>query len=287
MTSPKTLLKAHNIRAKKSLGQNFLLDSNMARKIVSHARIQQNATVVEIGAGLGALTIPLARTARKVYAIEKDRLLLQMLNTELLVSKISNVVPIAQDVLKLDLRSLAGGDGEKLIVVGNLPYNISSQVLIRLIEQRSVVERAVLMFQKELAERLKAGTGTKSYGRITVMLRYCAVVKSLKTVEADLFFPKPKVESKVLELTFFDRHHLLPQEEAFLFKVIKIGFGMRRKTLKNALAGGPWSLTPSMAVEAMRQAGIDPQRRAETLEVNEFIALSRALSALLNLSNQG
>ena len=279
MTSPKNILKAWNIRAKKSLGQNFLSDPNMAKKIIHLAEIQPADNVVEIGAGLGALTIPLAKTAKTVFAVEKDSQLIGLLKTELLVNNISNVILLEQNILTLDFKNCAAKSGRKLIVMGNLPYNISSQVLIQLISQRDVIERAVLMFQKELAARLTAKTGIKAYGRLTVMLKYCASINSLTAVESGLFFPRPRVDSEVIELTFHDRYRLQPEEESFFYRVIKTAFGKRRKTLKNALSGRALSISPSEAAEALQNAGIDPQRRAETLDVEEFIALSRALSA--------
>lgn len=279
MTSPKNILKAWNIRAKKSLGQNFLSDPNMAKKIIHLAGIQPADTVVEIGAGLGALTIPLANTAKTVFAVEKDSQLIGLLKTELLVNNISNVILLEQNILTLDLANYADESIQKLVVMGNLPYNISSQVLIQLISQRDVIERAVLMFQKELAARLTAKTGIKAYGRLTVMLKYCAFINSLTAVESGLFFPRPRVDSEVIELRFHDRYRLQPEEESFFYRVIKTAFGKRRKTLKNALSGRTLSISPSEAAEALQNAGIDPQRRAETLDVEEFIALSRALSA--------
>ena len=282
MTSPKTLLNAHNIRAKKSLGQNFLSDPNMARKLVSLANINPEATVLEIGCGLGALTIPLAKSVQHVWAIDKDQQLLNILSTQLLAHRIENVTLMARDVLALDFVSLAGKADQPLIIVGNLPYNISSQILIQLIKQRQVVERAVFMFQKELAERLKARAGTKRYGRLTVMLRYCALIESLAVVEAGLFFPRPRIDSEVLELEFHDRNQLNQQEEVFLFSIIKAAFGKRRKTLKNALGNSALPLSPAAAAGALMQAGIDPQRRAETLGVDEFIALSRILAHRIN-----
>ncbi|MBT8331061.1 MAG: ribosomal RNA small subunit methyltransferase A [Deltaproteobacteria bacterium] len=278
MTSPKNMLKAWNIRAKKRLGQNFLSDPNMANKIIKLAKIQSNDAVIEIGAGLGALTIPLASAAQTVYAVEKDSQLLGLLKTELLVNSISNVVPIEQNILTLEFAEIAAEAGQKLIVMGNLPYNISSQVLIHLIARRHMISRAVLMFQKELAARLTASPGIKAYGRLTVMLRYCAFIKTLTAVESGLFFPKPRIDSEVIELTFHDQYRLPPEEESFFYRVIKTAFSKRRKTLKNALVGSTLSITASDALAALQNAGIDPQRRAETLNVKEFIALSRALS---------
>ena len=157
-------------------------------------------TVVEIGAGLGALTIPLAKTAASVYAVEKDQRLYELLKAELLVKKVSNVTLIPEDILQVDYQPFFDEYGRQLLVCGNLPYNISSQIIIQLIRSRAYVNRAILMFQKELAQRLIAQPGTKDYGRLAVMLRYCANVKSIATINASVFFPPPKVASEILEL---------------------------------------------------------------------------------------
>jgi 16S rRNA (adenine1518-N6/adenine1519-N6)-dimethyltransferase len=277
MTSPRALLAAHNISPKKQLGQNFIIDPAFTEKIVKCAGILPEDTVLEIGAGLGALTIPLARRARKVIAIEKDRQIVPILNTEVLVSGLTNISIIEKDILSVDINALIEDMGGKIVVMGNLPYNISSQILVQLIRSREGISRAVLMFQKELAQRLTANSGCKDYGRLTVMLRYCSDIKKLIDVKASLFFPKPKVDSEILELKFKKEIDYKAVDELFFFKVIKSGFGNRRKTLKNALAASELNIDPDTAKRVLENSDIDPTRRAETLTVEEFVRLSNNL----------
>ncbi len=278
MRSPRVLLAAHNIRPKKSLGQNFLTDPNMAAMILSRAGLLSHDVVLEIGAGLGALTIPLAHRVKQVYAVEKDRQILDILKTELLVNNLANVVPLEKDILNLDIQDLARKSQHHIIVMGNLPYNISSQVLVRLVKSRKAVKKAVLMFQKELAQRLNAPPGCKEYGRLTVMLRYCSDITKLADVSASLFFPKPKVDSEVLEFSFKSHPTYLADDETFLFRVIKAAFGNRRKILKNALAASELRMDAHAAEHLLQRSGIDPGRRAETLSVEEFVNLSNTLN---------
>lgn len=277
MTSPRILLAAHNIRPKKQLGQNFIIDPAFAEKIVKRAGILPEDIVLEIGAGLGALTIPLARRARKVIAIEKDRQIVPILNTEVLVSGLTNISIIEKDILSVDISALIEDMDGKIVVMGNLPYNISSQILVQLIRSRVGISRAVLMFQKELAQRLTANSGCKDYGRLTVMLRYCSDIKKLIDVKASLFFPKPKIDSEILELIFKKEIDHKAVDELFFFKVIKSGFGNRRKTLKNALAASELNIDPDTAESVLEKSNIDPIRRAETLTVEEFVRLSNTL----------
>ncbi|MGD9210444.1 MAG: 16S rRNA (adenine(1518)-N(6)/adenine(1519)-N(6))-dimethyltransferase RsmA [Desulfobacteraceae bacterium] len=277
MTTPRKLLTAWNLKAKKEFGQNFLNDTSIAKMLVSRTGLTTEDVVLEIGAGLGALTIPIAKTAGKVFAVEKDRNLITLLKTELLVAGISNVTLIEQDILNLDLRIPTTKTGQKLTVMGNLPYNISSQVLIRLIKERGHITRAILMFQKELADRLSAPAGIKAYGRLSVMLGYCAEVKAIATIPARMFFPRPKVDSTVVDIQFKQKPTYPAKSEALLHKVIKTAFGKRRKTLKNALVGNELQLDTFGAQHYLKQAGIDPVRRAETLSVAEFVCLSNCL----------
>lgn len=281
MTSPRVLLSAWDIRAKKQLGQNFLIDPSTASMIVARAGILPDDVVLEIGAGLGALTIPIARVAKKVFAIEKDRQLLQLLKTELMVHNISNVVLENENILRFNINEFALQCSRQPVVMGNLPYSISSQILVQLISSRNYLNRAVLMFQKELAGRLAARAGSKKYGRLTVMLGYCADIKSIARINADLFFPKPKVDSEVLEIQFRQKRDHIAKDENFLFTVIKAAFGRRRKTLKNSLAGSELEISAPAALAALDLAGVDPSRRAETLEISEFVALSNALAEIV------
>jgi len=277
MTSPGILLASLNLRPKKQLGQNFLSDPSTAEMITARAGILPEDVILEIGAGLGALTIPVARIARQVYAVDTDRRLMEILKTELLANNISNVILIEKNILTADIDAYAQEAGRSLTVMGNLPYNISSQILVQLILSRSSVTRAILMFQKELAQRLMAGPGCKDYGRLTVMLRYCSDIRSVATVRASLFFPRPKVDSEVVEIRFKEAPDHPADDEKFLFKVIKAAFGKRRKTLRNALSGSELDIDTETAEQGLKKAGIDPIRRAETLDVAEFVRLSHCL----------
>lgn len=279
MTSPRILMSAWQMRAKKKLGQHFLKDPALAQRIVAASRLEEKDVVLEIGAGLGALTLPAAKAVKQLYAIDLDPDMLKLLRAEVLAAGLDNVEFIQANILRFDWAGPAKKAGQKIVVLGNLPYNISSQILVRLIDNRKRVKRAVLMFQKDLAERLAARPGGKQYGRLTVMLAYCATVKPLFRIEAERFFPRPKVESEVLEITFRKSMPLTANNEKFLFQVVKAAFGRRRKTLKNALAGSTLNLDARTARTALQCAGIDPVRRAETLSVEEFVRLSNQLKS--------
>jgi 16S rRNA (adenine1518-N6/adenine1519-N6)-dimethyltransferase len=277
MASPKRLLSMHAVRPSRRLSQNFLADPQTARMIVRRARVMPEERVLEIGAGLGALTLPLAQAARHVWAVEKDPRLGRLLQTELQSAGITNVTLIEADILRLSLAPLAAEAGGRLTVFGNLPYGIASQIVVALIENRRLLSRAVLMFQKELAVRLAARPGSRDYGRITAMLAACGAVRPLADVKAGRFFPPPRVDSAVLEITFPADRGPLPDDEAALFRLVAAAFGKRRKTLKNALAASALLLSAGQADAALREAGIDPQRRAETVSPEEFMTLERCV----------
>jgi 16S rRNA (adenine1518-N6/adenine1519-N6)-dimethyltransferase len=281
MTSPRALLAFHNIRPKKRLGQHFLTDQMTAEMIVNRSGILPEDVVLEIGAGLGALTIPVARIAGEVFAVEKDRKIIDILKTEILASNLSNVVIMEKNILKIDIKSLAENIGQKIVVMGNLPYNISSQILVQLIESRKALSKAVVMLQKELAQRITAQPGCKDYGRLTVMHGYCSDIKKVADVKAPLFFPKPKIDSEVLEIKFKKRLEYSANDEAFFFRVIKAAFGNRRKILKNALAASALNIDANTAKDVLQRSGIDPVRRAETLTIEEFVKLSNNLEPTL------
>jgi 16S rRNA (adenine1518-N6/adenine1519-N6)-dimethyltransferase len=280
MASPRVLLATHGLHPRKRLGQNFLADPSTAQMIVTRSQVGPEDTVMEIGAGLGALTIPLALRARRVYAIEKDPRLCELLREQLQAKEIMNAKVLEADVLDLDLTGLAQQADPPLTVFGNLPYNISSQIVIRLIECRRHISRAVLMFQRELADRLTSSPGSRDYGRITAMLAYCASATPVCHVGAKAFFPSPQVDSKVIEIRFTaaDRHP--PHDETRLFRLIAAAFGQRRKTLKNALAASELLIDAHEAAHALERAGIHPSRRAETVSPEEFVALEISFSTL-------
>ena len=279
MTAPRALLTAWNIRAKKQLGQNFLNDANVARAIVDNARIDSADVVLEIGPGLGAITIPAAQAARRVVAVDKDGRIIDLLKTELLAAGIDNVEIREDDILRVDLASVCSQDPRPLVVMGNLPYNISSQVIIQLIHARQRIDRAVLMLQKEMAQRICAGPGSKAYGRLSVMLGYCAHTRVLMQVRAPQFFPAPKVDSTVVGIQFADPPPVAADDEKLLFRVVKAAFGKRRKTLRNALAQSDLQLDPATSARLLGEAQIDPMRRAESLSVAEFVRLSNVVGS--------
>ncbi len=279
MTSPYILLKNSKVYPKKQLGQNFLADPSTAATIISRSNISSDDVVLEIGAGLGALTIPSAGISKKVYAIEKDRHIIPLLEKELALNGIENVIIIKDNILNIDINALAEKEGVKMTVIGNLPYNISSQILIRLIAARNNINSAVLMFQKELGQRIAAGPGGKQYGRVSVMLQYCADIKSLYQIKARLFYPRPKVDSEVLEICFHDTPRYPAKDEALFFKVVKSAFGKRRKTLRNSLAGSELDMDTEKVIHVLKKAEINPVRRAETLSVEEFVRLSNCIKS--------
>ena len=277
MTSPKILLSAHNIRPKKQFGQNFIVDPAFADMIVGRAGISSEDIILEIGAGMGALTVPLARKAKMIFAVERDSRIIGILNAQILAGGFTNVSIIEEDILDIDIDALSEDAGGNIIVMGNLPYNISSQILVRLIHSRENVSQAVLMLQKELSQRITAQAGGKDYGRLSVMLSYCSDIRKLIDVKASVFYPKPKVDSEILELKFKKEIKDQAADELFFFKVIKAGFGNRRKTLKNALNASELNIGADAATRVLEKSGIDPIRRAETLTVEEFVILSNNL----------
>ncbi|MFO7709593.1 MAG: 16S rRNA (adenine(1518)-N(6)/adenine(1519)-N(6))-dimethyltransferase RsmA [Desulfobacterales bacterium] len=287
-TPPRALLAAHRLHPRRTLGQNFLARPAVAEMVVARAGVAADEPVLEIGAGLGALTIPLARAARSVTAVERDPHLVPLLRAELAACSADNVRIVEMDALALDLAELARREGGPLSVFGNLPYNISSQIVIRLIEARQHIRRAVLMFQRELARRLTAAPGGRQYGRITALLTYCASVRRLAEVKADSFYPTPKVDSEVLEIVFSGFRGDYPRhDEARLVRLVTAAFGQRRKTLKNALAGSALELSPAAILQGLALAGIDPSRRAETMAPAEFVRLEISLRRIEKRSGAG
>jgi 16S rRNA (adenine1518-N6/adenine1519-N6)-dimethyltransferase len=259
------------------MGQHFLADPNVAASIVRRAHPDLDDVVLEIGAGLGALTVPLAAQVKRVLAVEPDGRIAAILQRELLSANISNVTIIERDILRCDIKALSEESDAPLKVVGNLPYHISSQVLIRLIHFREAIDTAFLTFQKEVAERLAAKPGGKSYGRLSVLVQYCAKIYPVVSVAASAFFPKPTVDSQVVGIEFQHPVSFQATDERLLFQVVKAAFGKRRKTLRNALLGGNLEFGDEPISAALELAGIDPKRRAETLSVNEFVTLSSFL----------
>jgi 16S rRNA (adenine1518-N6/adenine1519-N6)-dimethyltransferase len=265
-------------RPQKRLGQHFLADRAVVGKMMDLMALDGCEVVLEIGPGLGALTLPLAARVGRVVAVEKDQRLFRLLGEKLKRDGIQNVTLLHHDILKADLLSLAGGGREKIRVVGNLPYNISSPMLEKVILERQGVERAVFMLQLEVAERLMARPGSKAYGALTVWVRYHALVRRLFPVSRKAFYPVPKVDSMVVELDFRSPHPKSTPDVTHFRKVVKAAFAHRRKTILNSMAssGGGWD--KEVLCRAMDHCAVDPGRRAETLELDEFLCIERTLS---------
>jgi 16S rRNA (adenine1518-N6/adenine1519-N6)-dimethyltransferase len=279
-SSPKTLLLRLGLKPKKALGQHFLLHPHQARRIVAALNLQSEDTVLEIGAGLGALTVFLAQAARQVIALERDPELARFLQEDLF-PETPGVEVVCQDVLEFDILQTSLKASRPLAIVGNLPYQITSPLLFRLIEVRSAIDRAVLMMQQEVGARLLASPGTKDYGVLSVLGQYYFRVTRLFSLSPGNFFPPPQVDSVVVRL--------LPglldppaQEETLLHQLIKTAFGHRRKTLNNTLVAH--AATFGLSQDAMRallvELGIDLKRRGETLSEAEFVAVSNKVAAI-------
>jgi len=269
-------------RPKKSLGQHFLRDPFIIERILDRAHFGRSSTVLEIGAGLGALTFPLSACVQHVIAVEKDEALAEKLRTGLAREGVGNVTLIRDDILKVDLSRLAQ---ETIEVIGNIPYNISSPLIERLIRNREVVSRAILTLQHELAARLTASPGNKQYGALTVLIQYHAHVSPLLEVPRQAFYPKPKVSSTVVQFDFSRPYPRRVDSEDFFRKVVRAAFAHRRKTLLNSLRGTFPSWEVQGLLNAMRHCAIDPQRRAETLSTDDFLDLTQAFASLLDKSD--
>jgi 16S rRNA (adenine1518-N6/adenine1519-N6)-dimethyltransferase len=262
--SPTTLLRRYNLHPKKSWGQCFLHDRAILERIVDEASPTGADTVVEIGAGLGALTAHLAARAARVIAVERDRDLAEVLRRELCANP--RVEVWEANALTIELAPLA-----PVLVVGNLPYNIASPLLFRLLAQRASIRSATLLLQLELAERLAAPPGSRTCGAPSVLLQRAAEVRLCFVVRRGAFVPRPRVDSALLHLTMRPP----TQNDALVDEVVHAAFRFRRKTLRRALSG----TYPAAAVHrALAEAEIDGDRRAETLAVAEYDALARALA---------
>ena len=264
-------------RARKSLGQNFLVDRRVIDGIIDRACIDPSEVVVEIGPGLGALTFPLAGLAHHLVAVEKDARAVCELDRRLPRGSGRNVTLVQADILDFPLEDVSGRFDCKLVVVGNLPYYISKPVLEMLVRKRHVVKRAVMMFQAEVADRLLAEPGEKAYGALTVMVRYRAAPSLVMDVSRDSFRPRPKVASRVVCLDFSLPHPVMAESDTWFDTVVKAAFSHRRKTLFNSLrsSGRDWSR--DLISSALADCGIEDSRRAETLGIGEFLCLSERL----------
>lgn len=278
----KEILKKHGFTFKKSLGQNFLTEPNILRKIVETGGIDENTNVIEVGPGIGALTEQLARNAAQVLAFEIDDRLLPVLQDTL--APYPNVTVVHQDVLEADLVKTTGEVFTKdlpIKVVANLPYYITTPIMMHFLESDLPVAEMVVMMQREVADRISAAPGTKAYGSLTIAVQYYMEAKLAFIVPKTVFVPQPNVDSAILKLTRRPTPAVAVTDEQAFFRLTKAAFQLRRKTLWNNLlhAYGKDDATKAWLTTSLEEADIDPKRRGETLSLAEFAALSNALEA--------
>ncbi|GIO88283.1 ribosomal RNA small subunit methyltransferase A [Paenibacillus faecis] len=277
----KEIIQRHGFSFKKSLGQNFLIDQNILGKIVGAAELDKSKGALEIGPGIGALTEKLAQQAGRVAAVEIDQRLLPIL--EEVLEPYPQVHVIHGDVLKLDLHALFASEFkacEKVSVVANLPYYVTTPILMKLLEAGLPLENIVVMIQKEVAERMAAGPGGKEYGSLSIAVQYYSEPELVCIVPHSVFIPQPNVESAVIRLKVRSAPPVAVAEEAFFFEVVQAAFAQRRKTISNNLKSRFFPGEGRERLESLlAEAGIEPSRRAETLSLEEFAKLSNTLHA--------
>ena len=285
--SPKATLEVINkygFAFQKRFGQNFLIDSNILENIVSAANITKEDFVLEIGPGIGTMTQYLCEAARQVVAVEIDKMLIPILKDTL--SEYDNVEVINQDVLKLDIKALAQEkNNEKPIkVVANLPYYITTPIIMGLFESKVPIESITIMVQKEVADRMQTGPGSKDYGALSLAVQYYADAKVQLNVSASCFMPRPNVDSAVIKLTAHEKP-VVDVDETLMFKVIRASFNQRRKTLVNGLKNSSeLDYTKEEIVQAIKAIGKEENIRGEKLTLEEFAALSNSLKVVRKMN---
>lgn len=274
------ILKKYGFSFKKSLGQNFLIDPNILRNIVSHANLTKESAAIEIGPGIGALTEHLAREAGKVVAFEIDQRLLPVLDDTL--SPYNNVEIIHGDILEANVLQMFEerlSDYKDVMVVANLPYYVTTPILLKLLMDRLPIRGMVVMMQKEVADRITASPGTKAYGSLSIAIQYYMKAEVAMTVPKAVFMPQPNVDSAVIKLTRHETPPVQVIDEDFLFKVSRGSFVQRRKTIINNLQSSlpKGKDKKELIVQALEKVGVNPTRRGETLSIEEFGRLADEL----------
>ena len=265
----------------KKFGQNFLIDSNVLESIIRGAEITKDDFVLEIGPGIGTMTQYLCEAARQVVAVEIDKMLIPILEDTL--SEYDNVEVINQDVLKVDIKSLAEekNNGKPIKVVANLPYYITTPIIMGLFESGVPIDSITIMVQKEVADRMQTGPGSKDYGALSLAVQYYATAKVILNVSATCFMPRPNVDSAVIKLTRHKEPTVNVADEKLMFKIIRASFNQRRKTLVNGLKNSPeLSFSKEQIVKAIEKIGKPETIRGEALTLEEFAELANAFTEL-------
>ena len=263
------LVKIYNFKFSKSLGQNFLIDDSVLTDIVDGASVDDKDFIIEIGPGVGTLTAKLLMKAKKVTSIELDNDLIPILQEEL--GEHENFDLIHNDALKVDFNSLIG-DEPSVKLVANLPYYVTTPIIVKLLKDGYNFKSLTIMIQKEVAERINAEPNCKEYGALSVLVQYYCNTSIVRRVAPSCFIPRPKVESIVIRLDRLEAPRVNVKDENLMFALVRAGFNMRRKTLWNATK--TFNLSKEKLEEAFEKSGIDPKRRAETLSIEEFAHLS-------------
>jgi len=274
MVSIKQELREYGLFPKKRLGQHFLVDRNILNKVVRTAQVGKEDVILEVGPGLGEMTLALARQAKKVIAVEIDGRLMAILKQK--IENYPNVEVIRSDILKVDFNHLFKEEALPVKVVANLPYQISTPLLFRFIESKEIFSVLFLMLQKEVAERMVASSGGKEYGPLSIFIQAFSDISIRFIIKPAAFYPAPKVESALVHMAWKEKPMIEADDEEWFKRVVKACFGYRRKTLINALKHSELSL-PKSVESRMEEIGIDPRRRPETLTIQEFAKLAGAL----------
>ena len=276
------ILKKYNFSFQKRFGQNFLIDTHVLEKIVDEAGIDEDDCVLEIGPGIGTMTQYLCERAGRVIAVEIDKALIPILNDTL--SSYSNVEIINEDILKVDITNLCNkyNNGRPIKVVANLPYYITTPIIMGLFESGCPLESITIMVQKEVADRMKCGPGSKDYGALSLAVQFYSSPEIVAYVSPESFIPKPGVGSAVIRLTRYEKPPVEVDDEKYMFALIRAAFNMRRKTMVNSLMSGSLGLTREEILSAIDKLNLSPQVRGEALTLEEFAALSNILSKVQN-----
>ena len=280
-SATKEIINKYSFAFQKKFGQNFLIDSNVLESIIRGAEITKDDFVLEIGPGIGTMTQYLCEAARQVVAVEIDKMLIPILEDSL--SEYDNVEVINQDVLKVDIKSLADekNNGKPIKVVANLPYYITTPIIMGLFESGVPIDSITIMVQKEVADRMQTGPGSKDYGALSLAVQYYATAKVILNVSATCFMPRPNVDSAVIKLTRHKEPTVNVADEKLMFKIIRASFNQRRKTLVNGLKNSPeLSFSKEQIVKAIEKIGKPETIRGEALTLEEFAELANAFTEL-------
>lgn len=280
-SATKEIINKYSFAFQKKFGQNFLIDSNVLESIIRGAEITKDDFVLEIGPGIGTMTQYLCEAARQVVAVEIDKMLIPILEDTL--SEYDNVEVINQDVLKVDIKSLAEekNNGKPIKVVANLPYYITTPIIMGLFESGVPIDSITIMVQKEVADRMQTGPGSKDYGALSLAVQYYATAKVILNVSATCFMPRPNVDSAVIKLTRHKEPTVNVADEKLMFKIIRASFNQRRKTLVNGLKNSlELSFSKEQIVKAIEKIGKPETIRGEALTLEEFAELANAFTEL-------